>query len=209
MKLEILLASNNEGKVARYRKLTREIDGSAILITPGEADITVEDIKEDGNLEENAKKKAQSYFGKTKMPIIANDSGLYVKGIGLVKNPKRIALDKDENSFSKEEIYNKVADYWKNVAKNNGGEVEAAWVDAFALIMPSGKVHIQGARREIILTDKVFGEAHIQFPLRPLYISKTTNKPVVHHTEEEELIEVAPIKDALESLFEKIRSDLK
>ncbi len=209
MKLEILLASNNEGKIARYRKLSKEIDESIVLISPNEIGITIEDVREDGNLEENAKKKARAYFGKTKLPVIANDSGIYVDGIGLVKNPKRIALDRDENTFTKEEIYDKVADYWKNVARSHGGEIEAAWVDAFALIMPSGKVYIQGARREIILTDKVFGEAHIQFPLRPLYISKTTNKPVVHHTEEEELIEVAPIKEALAILFEKIKSELQ
>ncbi len=207
MKLKILLASNNQGKVARYRKITKEIDENISLITPTEVGIATEEVKEDGNLEENARKKALVYFGKTEFPILANDAGFYIEGIGLIKNPKRIALDRDEDSFTKEEIYKRVADYWKNVAKSYGGEVDGAWVDAFVLAMPDGKVYNRGARRGIILTDKVFGKAHLQFPIRPLYISKTTNKPAVQHTDEEELIEVVPIKEALAFLFEKARSN--
>ncbi len=209
MELKILLASNNQGKVARYRKLANEIDENISLITPSEAGIETEEVIEDGSLEENARKKALAYLGKTTLPIIANDAGFYVEGIGLVKNPKRIALDRIEESFTKEEIYNKVSDYWRNVAKSYGGEVDAAWVDAFALVMPDGKIYIKGARREIILTDKVFGEAHIQFPIRSLYISKTTNKPAVQHTDKEELIEVVPIKEALQFLFKEAKKSLK
>ncbi len=207
MPLRILLATNNQGKVTRYRKLAKEIDKDVTLITPIELGIATEEVEEDGNLEENARKKALVYLGKTDLPVLANDAGFYVEGMGLIKNPKRIALDRDEDSFTKEEIYERVADYWKGVAKSYGGEVDGAWVDAFALSMPDGKIYTRGARREIILTDKVYGEAHIQFPIRPLYISKTTNKPAVQHTNEEELIEVVPIKEALAFLFEKVRNN--
>jgi hypothetical protein len=48
------------------------------------------------------------------------------------------------------------------------------------------------SRREIILTDQEFGHTHPDMPLRSLYISKSTNKPAVMHTEEEELLENAP-----------------
>jgi inosine/xanthosine triphosphate pyrophosphatase family protein len=205
MNFKILLATNNQGKAMRYRKIAREIDKNISLYTLKDLKIDIEDVKEDGTLEENARKKAKAYLGKTEIPILANDAGFYVEGIGLVKNPKRIALEIDENSLSKEEIYNKVIDYWKNVAKSYGGEVDAAWVDAFSLVLPDGTFYERGARREIILTDKVFGKPHIQFPIRALYISKTTNKPSVHHTDEEELLEVLPIKEALANLFDKLK----
>ncbi len=208
MKLEILLATNNQGKAARYRKLAKEIDERISLYMPNDLNMVPEEVKEDGTLEENAKKKAEAYLGKTKMPILANDAGFEVEGMGLVKNPKRIALDRDENSLTKEKIYDKVLHYWKNVAKSYGGEVDAAWVDAFSLVLPDGSSYTVGARREIILTDKNFGKSHIQFPIRALYISKATDKPAVDHTNKEELIEILPIKEALENIFKKVKNSI-
>ncbi len=205
MKKEILLATNNQGKVDRYRMLAKNIDPEIILYTLKDLDVKPVEINENGTLEENSRKKARVYFGKTDLPILANDAGFFVKGKGLIKNPKRIALNGDENNFSQEEIYNLVVNYWQNFAKKNGGEVDAAWVDAFSLCMPNGEVYEEGARREIILTDKILREPHIQFPLRALYISKDTNKPAALHTEEEELLEVMPIKKALQKLFERIK----
>ncbi len=203
--MKILLSTNNQGKAARYKKIAAEIDKDIILYTLEELGVATEEVKEDGDLEENARKKAAAYVGKTDFPVLANDAGFYVEGLGLVKNPKRIALDVDENSLTKEEIYEKVVDYWTGVAKKNGGQVDAAWVDAFSLALPDGAFYEVGARREIILTDKVFGKPHIQFPIRALYISKITNKPSVQHTEEEELIEITPIKESLATLFDKLK----
>ncbi len=205
MNLEILLATNNQGKVDRYRKLAKQINPSIILHTLKDINIDTVEVEEDGNLKENAKKKAQAYSEKTNLPVLANDAGFFVEGEGLIKNPKRIALKSNENSLSKKQIYQSLVNYWQGIARKNGGKVDAAWIDEFALCMPDGNFYAQEARREVILTDKVFGKPHIQFPMRALYISKTTNKPAVGHTEEEELLEIAPIKDALAKLFEKIK----
>jgi len=205
MGLEILLATNNQGKVERYRRLAKQINPAIILHTLKDFNVDAVEVKEDGNLDENAKKKAQAYLGKTSLPVLANDAGFFVEGEGLIKNPKRIALNSDENNLSKEQIYQSLIHYWQNIAKKSGGAVDAAWIDEFVLCMPDGNAYTEGARREVILTDKVFGESHVQFPMRALYISKTTNKPAASHTKEEELLEVAPIKDALAKLFEKIK----
>ncbi len=201
MKIEILLATNNQGKVERYRKLASQINPNVVLHTLEDLNIETIKIDENGTLEENAKKKAYAYLGKTKLPILANDAGFFVKGIGLIKNPKRIALNSPEENFSKEEIYEIVVNYWKGVARRNGGRVDAAWVDAFSLFLPNGKYYKEGARREVILTDKILGETHVQFPMRALYVSKKTNKPAALHSEEEEFSEVIPIKKALSNLF--------
>ncbi len=201
---KILVATNNQAKIERYRKIAREINSAISLYTPKELNIEKVEIEEDGTLEENAKKKAQSYYGKTNLPILANDAGFFVKGKGLVKNPKRIALNSSENSFTKEEIFQLVAGYWQNVARENGGEVDAAWVDAFVLCMPDGSIYEKGARREVILTDKIRGKTDIQFPIRGLYISKITKKPAALHTHKEELLEVASIKEALFELFKNL-----
>ncbi len=204
MKKEILLATNNQGKVERYRRLARKIDSGIVLHTLDDLNIELVNINEDGTLEENAKKKAQAYMNKTNFPVLANDAGFFVEGKGLIKNPKRIALDSSEEDFTKEEIYQLIINYWRGVARENGGEVDAAWVDAFAVCMPSGTFYEEEARREVLLVDKILGEPHIQFPMRALYISKTTNRPAVLHTEEEELLEIKPIQEALNKLFKKI-----
>jgi inosine/xanthosine triphosphate pyrophosphatase family protein len=204
MKKEILLATNNQGKIERYKKIAKHIDPKIVLHTLNDVDIERIDVEEDGTLEENAKKKAMSYFRKTNLPVLANDAGFFVKNIGLVKNPKRIALNFAENSFTKEEIYDLVINYWKDIATKNGGEIDAAWVDAFAVCMPDGNLYEEDARREVILTNQIFGEPHIQFPIRALYISKATNKPAANHTEEDELIEIQPIYNALEKLFKVV-----
>jgi inosine/xanthosine triphosphate pyrophosphatase family protein len=207
MKKEILLVTNNQGKIERYRRIARHIDSEIVLHTLNDVGIEKIDVEEDGTLEENARKKAMSYLGKTNLPVLANDAGIFVAGLGLVKNPKRIALDSSEDNFTKEEIYERVINYWKDVAIKNGGEIDAAWVDAFAFCMPDGTIYEEGARREIILTNQVFGEPHIQFPIRALYISKLTNKPAANHTEEDELVEIQPICSALEKLFKSIMKE--
>lgn len=77
-------------------------------------------------------------------------------------------------------------------------------MDFFILLKPNSKISREKAKREIILTDKVFGAPYIQFPIRALYISKTTNKPAVLHTKEEEILELKPITDALFKLLKNI-----
>lgn len=202
---EILLVTNNQGKIERYRRIVKHIDKEIVLHTLNDLGIEKVDVAEDGTLEENARKKALVYLGKTNLPILANDAGIFVKGMGLVKNPKRIALNSPEDNFTKEEIYDFVVNYWKDVATKNGGEVDATWVDAFAICMPDGTLYEEGARREIILTNRILGESHIQFPIRALYISKTTNKPAAAHTEEDELIEIQPICSVFERLLKVIK----
>jgi hypothetical protein len=90
--------------------------------------------------------------------------------------------------------------FWKSIARNHGGQVDAAWIESFILIHPDGTLHATESRREIILTDQEFGHTHPDMPLRALYISKSTNKPAVMHTEEEELLEMRPVIDALTKL---------
>ena len=129
---------------------------------------------------------------------MSNDTGFWVKGEGLVDAPKRIALaGRDEKSLSKEEIFQYLNNFWKNIATKHGGEVDAAWVEAFVVLDPDGTIHKAQSRREVLLTNREFGTPHIQFPMRGLYISKATNKPAVLHTAAEELIELAPVTEAL------------
>ena len=154
------------------------------------------------SLTANALLKARAYLGKVELPILANDTGFYVEGEGLVEAPKRAALaGADEAKLTEAQLAQKLLDFWKNIAQKHGGRVNAAWVEAFVLVMPDGAVREAGSRREVILTDQEFGTPHVQFPMRALYISKATNQPAVTHTSAEETLEMAPVIQALKEVL--------
>lgn len=200
-KKDILIATSNHGKAERYRGLVRHIDSEIILHMPQDLGIKPIEVKENRTLKENAEQKALAYLGKVSIPILANDTGFYVKGEGLVENPKRIAMGENGREVSHEEVCEAMISFWRGIAEKHGGRVEAAWIDEFAFVMPNGSVRRETAQRDVVLTSTVFGQAHVQLPVRALYISKATGKPAVLHTQEEELLELAPIMKALARLL--------
>jgi len=197
--MKVFLATNNGGKIERFKNLLRQIDNDIEVYTPTELNIEIIDVVENGKtLEENAKLKAAAYAGKVNMPILANDTGFYVEGEGFVDAPKRHALrGTDEKDLSKEEISKRLLEFWKGVATKHGGKVDAAWIESFVVIYPNGEVKQSDSRREVLLTDQEFGVPHMQMPVRALYYSKATNKPSIQHTEEEEILEMKPVITAL------------
>ena len=203
MKRNIFLATNNEGKVERFKNLLQYMNLDINIYTPKDFELQNINPEENGKtLAENAEIKTRAYFGKVDMPILANDTGFWVEGEGLVNAPKRKALgETKESELSKKEIANALLEFWKDVAKKYGGKVNSAWVEVFALLEPNGTLRKAESRREVILTDQEFGKAHIQMPVRALYISKTTNKPAIQHTAEEEIAEMKPVIDALSEVL--------
>lgn len=199
MQTKVFIATSNNGKVERYKELIASAGLNIEIYTPKDFGLQNIEVEENGKtLVENAKIKAVAYFKKVDMPILANDAGFWVEGEGLIDAPKRRALfGADEKNLTKEEISSNLLEFWKDIAKKHGGKVNAAWLDAFALLDTNGETRVEEARREVVLTDQIFRTPHIQFPIRALYISKTTNKPAAQHTKEEEFLELKPITDAL------------
>ena len=203
--MKILLATNNNAKIERFKKLINHIDSNIELFSPYEIGIDPVDVEENGKtLIENALLKANAYLGKTDMAILSNDTGFYVEGDGFVDAPKRKALEGiNEKELSEEEISKKLLNFWKGVATKHGGKVDAAWIEAFVLLYSSGEAKKAESRREIVLTDQEFGTPHIHMPVRALYYSKITNKPSILHTEEDEIIEMKPVIDALKNILKQ------
>lgn len=203
MMQKIFLATHNEGKIKRFKELLQYTGIKIKAYTPTELGLKQIEIEENGKtLADNALIKARAYVGKVDMPILANDTGFWIKGRGLVEAPKREALrGTDEKSLTKEEIAQRLIQFWKTVAAQEGGKVDAAWIEAFVVLFPDGSIRSASSRRDVILTDTEFGDSHIQLPVRALYISKTTNKPALHHTKEEELLELKANIDALRAII--------
>lgn len=74
--IELLLASSNAHKASEFSEL---FDSSKVLIKPASEKL---DVLENGvSYFENALLKAQSYYEKFKVPVIADDSGLNVAAL--------------------------------------------------------------------------------------------------------------------------------
>ena len=198
MKRKLFLATTNQAKIERFKKLLEYAGADVEVYSSKDFGLENIEVEENGKtLAENAEIKARAYFGKVDMPILSNDTGFWVEGEGLIDTPKRHALNKSEKELTKEEISKSILEFWKGIAKKHGGRVDAAWEEDFFLIKPDGSTKSAKSKREIILTDTEFGKGHIQMPMRALYISKTTNKPSINHTTEEEILELKPVTDAL------------
>ena len=197
--MKIFLATTNQGKIERFRKLLRQVDKDIEIFSPADLNIEIINVEENGKtLAENARLKAYAYFDKVDMPILANDTGFFVEGEGFVDAPKRKVLGEiEENTLSKEEISKMLLNFWKGIATKHGGKVNAAWIEAFVILYPNKEIKESESKREILLTDQEFGIPPLQMPIRALYYSKTTNKPAINHTKEEEILEMGPIIDAL------------
>lgn len=200
---KVFLATNNGGKIERFKHLLEKALPNIRVLTYKDLGIELINVEENGKtLEENAILKARAYLGKVDMPILSNDTGFCVEGEGFVDAPKRKALgSRDESQMTKEEMATEILKFWKGVATKYGGKVDAAWVESFVAVYPNGEVKTSTSRREVILTNQEYGEPHIQMPVRALYFSKSTGKPAIQHTEAEELIEMEPVINAIKEVL--------
>ncbi len=201
---EVLIASNNKGKIERYQGLVEKNNVSVKFISPDELGQKNLEVEEDqATLVGNAKKKALAYAKEYGRVCLANDTGFYIKGENLdpVKVKRNALEGRPESDFTQEEISQKTLDFYIDIATKHGGEVEAEWREAWALATPEGSVRVKESVRPVILTNTLFGEAHPQMLVRALYKSRVTGKPALEETEEEYLREMKPVTDAIFSLL--------
>jgi len=203
----VLFATNNKSKKKRVDFLTSHLGLKIKILSPSDVGIEAIDVAEDGSLEENSKNKASAYKGKTDLPILSVDSAFFIENekIDPVKVKRNALNGADEHSFSQEEIADKMVKYYQEIAKKHGGKVDASWVDNWTLVLPDGSTKSVTTKREVWLTDKFNEKLDINFPIRSLYVVKTTGKYGNAQTEEEEIIELKPVIAGLKELLaEKI-----
>lgn len=203
--MRIMLATNNPSKVARVKK---QLAGRDVeILTPKDLGITPIETEEGSDIAENALMKAQAYFGNVDMPILGLDTAFVIAGEDLDpakvrRNAIRDALgDRDEATMTQEEICDVMISFYQNVARRHGGTVDAYFDDVFALVFPDGTVKTERDQRLLALTDEVHGDVDAHFPIRSLYLVKATGKRVAEQSEDEEALELAPYRAALERIL--------
>jgi len=126
---------------------------------------------------------------------------------GIQENPtfiKRNALKfagLEEKNSSQEQIAEAISEYYKKLARENGGTMDFHYEDAWVMLLPDNRIVSNIYKREYILTDKEKGKRDIYFPMRNLYISKITGKSPIEQTEEETTKEFKWVAVMLEKLF--------
>lgn len=200
---EILFATGNKSKVKRLEKLIKYSNLSIDVMSPSDIGLEALDTPEEGNLIENAIEKVEAYRGKTDLPIIAVDTGLFIDGEEL--DPVRVGRNAiegfDEKELSQEEIAQKMQSFYIDIAVKNGGEVDAYFVDAIAVLFPNGEIKTAEAKRDVVITDKPSGELDIYFPINSIYKVKPFDKYYGDIEKEEELQWLNPFTGVLKEFF--------
>jgi XTP/dITP diphosphohydrolase len=75
---QILLATKNPGKILEYREIFKEFNLPFELLTLKDVNIQGDPVEDGKTFEENAIKKADYYSQFSKLPLLAEDSGLEI-----------------------------------------------------------------------------------------------------------------------------------
>lgn len=135
----VLLGSRNEARLGRFRQLLEPF--GIELIGPAELDIELSVVESSDTPEENAVMKAKAYFEATGLPTLATDYSLYVDAFPPVKQPGVLVgriLGNPENAPDDE-----LLDYYAGELRKIGGESEASWIVAVAVVLASDRVFIR------------------------------------------------------------------
>lgn len=200
--MQILLATNNPSKVARVRK---QLAGKSVdILTPKDLGLEPIETEEGSDIVENAVLKAKAYLGNVDMPVVGLDSSFAIEGelLDPAKVRRNALAGRDESAMTQEEIGQLMVEFYQEVARRHGGEARGQWTDAFAIVTPDGTVKTEQGVRPVVLLDHPTGPIDWHFPLRAMYKSvAVTGKHPSEQTEEEEWLELAPYREALERLL--------
>lgn len=99
--MKILVASSNQGKIKEIQEILNEYE----IISLKEINCEIDVVEDGKTFEENAIKKAKTIFNETKIPCIADDSGIEIeefKGWPGVLTARFLGEDKQTNEYARE-----------------------------------------------------------------------------------------------------------
>lgn len=190
MDKKVLIATNNTAKVDLYREVLSEI--GLVAVSPKELNLHV-DADENGTSEvENAKIKALAFYNAAHMPVIANDSGLYIDKFSAEDQPKLFVRRFGGKELSDEEMI----DVFSKKLLLVGGESEGHYNVGLALVDENGELFAKEfkPKRHFVATPsktRVKG-----FPLSSIAYDKATNKYLSEMTPAEKIAYEADVMQA-------------
>ena len=176
---KVLFATENKAKVKRFEKGLLENDIEII---------TINDLKEKLNVEENGKNaienaciKAKKYYDITKIPTIGMDNNLFIEELPEEKQPGTHVRRINGKYLTDDEMI----EYYTKLVKEYGGKLTAKWVYGMAVYNEKGKKTYTWSKDQFYFVDKPSKKRNPGYPLDSITIVPEFNKYLVELTEEE------------------------
>lgn len=182
--MKLLFATGNSFKfnlMQRRLEVFKELE----LVNPKDLGLKINVVEDGKTTGENAIKKALAYYEATKIPTIAEDSGLYIDKFKESEQPGLfVRRVNGVDNLTDVEIFN----YYYNKIKEYGGESKAHYCSGVALVDDKGIVHSTIFNEtEFLLTTKLCDESVIAGGiLEPMSYDLNANKYFNERTKEEE-----------------------
>lgn len=150
--MKLLFATGNDMKKTLMQERLKELNNIEI-VTPKTLGINI-DVLEDGlTPEENAMKKAKAYYDATHMPVIAEDSGLYIDKFLECEQPGLFVKRVNGQEGLSDDV---ILKYYLDKLNNYGGESEACYHTGVCLIDADGNIYTNVIEEtKFLLTTKV------------------------------------------------------
>ena len=199
--IQVLFATENESKSKRFKRG---------LLENGIKIITINDIKNKKNIEENGKNavenaliKARTYAKITDCPVFAMDDNLYIEGIPEDKQPGMFVRRVDGKRLNDDEMI----EYYSNLAHKYGenGKLTCRWVYGIAVINNGIESTYNWSKEDFYIVDKPSDKINPGYPLNTISINKKLNKYFTDITEEDKAKIKEDESEVVEFLCEKLQ----
>lgn len=194
---KVVIASTNIGKVNIYRPVFEKLKIQVFSLN----DFKIEEkLVENGNSEEeNAIIKAKFYHEKTKLPVLANDSGLYIEKFSSDDQPGLLVRRYKGKELSDEELLNIFSKKLEEV----GGSSDGYYNVGLAIIDENGKLYSKTFKPKRHFISKPCKIINKGLPLSSLAFDCKSKKYLAEMTIEERNVYE---KEAFEMQIEFIKS---
>lgn len=201
--LRAYFATGNEGKIKRAQSVLDTLKSQMKL----ESIPDFIDVEESGSTPmQCAMQKIEAYKSAWyTIPVMTADTAVYFENQDFDStHVRRAAIEKSwkkESDLSKLEIAEIMVEFYKDIARRNGWEIDFHYVDAFVVLFPNGEMKQIEYKRHYTLTDIHKWEIYIHAPMRWLYISKVTWKRADESTMKDYIKEFSCLAEAFKELF--------
>ncbi len=198
---EIIYATTNTGKLNYIKEIIKDLNIKIFALPDNKDGKKINPIYESGKTPiENAKIKATYYYEYFKTPLFSCDSGLYIKGLPVEKQPGVNVRRVNGENLTDE----KMIEYYSSLINKLGGKAVAWYINAIYCIIDKNKIFSysgESISEKFILTDLPHKKRTKGFPLDSLSMDINSNKYYFDLTENEKANKVS---SGFKTFFERI-----
>lgn len=178
---QILFASSNPSKIARYSSELEEQDIK--LVTPKDLNLHIEVDETGKNAIENALIKARAYARVVSMPVMAEDSNLFFDNVPASVEPGVFVRRVNGQRLSDIEVVKYYTDLIRQYGKN--GKLTCKWVFGLAVIFNEQENTYSWNLDDFYMVDKPSKIMKPGYPLDSLSIDPASGKYFSEMSEED------------------------